>query len=389
MVENDTRKPKSPPERPRGSIVRTLLIALVAGLLGGLGGGALMLSIIDGGTRVETPPVQSTSTPESVDFQISVDVNSAVTDTVEEVGSAVVTVITRLPGRMMLFGNPIERTSSGSGFIISTDGYIVTNNHVVNGAESLEVILADGTSLPATLVGNDPYADLAILEAEGQMPGVVQWGNSDALKPGEILIAIGSPLGDFMNTVTVGVVSATERSIELDQDFTLEGLIQTDAAINQGNSGGPLLNLVGEVVGINTLIVRGDGQGSVVAEGLGFAIASNTARAIAEQVIQNGHFARPHLGIRWVTITPSLAARYRLPVDHGIYIIEVEAGGPAEQAGLKLGDIILEIQGEVIDSDHPFQNQLFEFAPGDQISVRFQRQGEEMLRNVDLGTMSG
>lgn len=388
MSEHELRS--SPYQRPARPPSRAIIFAaLAAGLLGGLAGGAIAIFALNGSPPPRPQPTPPTPTARSVQVELAAAAPNSVTEAVREVGPAVVTVINRMPDRISLFGTPIERTSSGSGFIISPDGFIVTNNHVIEGARELEIILADGTTLPARLVGDDPYADLAILQADGDMPGVASWGNSDALQPGEPLIAIGSPLGDFTNTVTVGVVSATERTIELDQDYALEGLIQTDAAINQGNSGGPLLNMAGEVVGVNTLIVRGSGQSSVVAEGLGFAVPSNTARAIAEQVIEKGYFARPHLGIRWVTITRSLAARYRLPVDHGIYIIEVETGGPADRAGLSVGDIILEIQGVPIDSEHPFQNQLFQFEPGDQISIRFQRQGRILERDVDLGTMAG
>ncbi|MDF1500313.1 MAG: trypsin-like peptidase domain-containing protein [Anaerolineales bacterium] len=380
----------SPYQRPARPPSRAIIFtALAAGLLGGLAGGAIVIFALNGSPPPRPQPTPPTPTARSAQVELAAAAPNSVTEAVREVGPAVVTVINRMPDRISLFGTPIERTSSGSGFIISPDGFIVTNKHVIEGARELEIILADGTTLPARLVGDDPYADLAILQADGDMPGVASWGNSDALQPGEPLIAIGSPLGDFTNTVTVGVVSATERTIELDQDYALEGLIQTDAAINQGNSGGPLLNMAGEVVGVNTLIVRGNGQSSVVAEGLGFAIPSNTARAIAEQVIEKGYFARPRLGIRWVTITRSLAARYRLPVDHGIYIIEVETGGPADRAGLSVGDIILEIQGVPIDSEHPFQNQLFQFEPGDQISIRFQRQDRILEQDIDLGTMAG
>jgi 2-alkenal reductase len=371
------------------SRINLAAVALFSGLIGGIFGGILAFSAFRQLPSLSTPadPVitESPTTP----VNLSVDINSAITDVVGEVGPAVVTVINYQPGGISFFGTPINRTSSGSGFIISSEGYIVTNNHVIEGAERLEVMLADGTTLPAELIGNDIYADLAILQAPGSMPAVARWGNSDTLRPGETLIAIGSPLGDFTNTVTVGVVSATERSIDIAQDYALEGLIQTDAAINQGNSGGPLLNLAGEVVGINTLIVRGNGQSSVVAEGLGFAVPSNTAGAIAEQVIQNGYFARPNMGIRWVTITPSLAARYRLPVDHGIYITNVEQAGPADIAGLTPGDIIIEMQGEPIDSEHPFQNRLFQFEPGDRVSLEIRRQDEVIEQEINLGTMPG
>jgi 2-alkenal reductase len=373
----------------RQSVLRLAAVALISSLIGGIAGGILVIFAInpDAGPNFDASAPPEIVSPTQIDFEPNQD--SAVTKVVGEVGPAVVTVINNRPQGISLFGRPVNRTSSGSGVIISEQGYIVTNNHVVDGAERLEVILADGTTLPAELVGSDIYADLAILQAQGEMPAVAEWGNSEMLIPGETLIAIGSPLGDFTNTVTVGVVSATDRSIDIAQDYALEGLIQTDAAINQGNSGGPLLNLAGEVIGINTLIVRGNGQNSVVAEGLGFAVPSNTARAIAEQVIKKGYFARPNLGIRWVTITPALASRYRLPADHGIYITEIEQNGPAANAGLERGDIITELQGEPIDSEHPFQNQLFEFEPGDQVMLQIQRQGDVIEQAINLGTMPG
>jgi serine protease Do len=375
-----------PTKRHRASVLRTIPLMLISGLLGGLVGGALVFLALNNHQTNETPSIANKA-PSPADLNLAVSVDSEVTNVVSEVGPAVVTVINYQPRGISFFGTPINRNSSGSGFIISSQGFIVANYHVIEGFERLEVILSDGTMLPADLIGSDACADLAILQTDGEMPAIAKWGNSDALKSGEPLIAIGSPLGDFTNTVTVGVVSATERSIEIAQDYALEGLIQTDAAINQGNSGGPLLNLAGEVVGINTLIVRGDNQGSVVAEGLGFAIPSNTARAIAEQVIQNGYFARPNLGIRWVTITPGLSARYRLPVQHGIYITDVQTDGLAATAGLAPGDIITKIQGEPIDSDHPFQNQLFQFEPGDRINVEILREGDLLEREIDLGTM--
>ena len=175
----------------------------------------------------------------------------------------------------------------------------------------LSVILADGTSLPADLTGTDQFADLAVLKVSGKMPAVAALGNSDQLKPGETVIAIGSPLGSFRNTVTVGVVSATGRSMDTGNGYQMENMIQTDAAINQGNSGGPLVDLAGEVIGINTMIVRGNGYSSAVAEGLGFSIPANTARTVADQIIQKGYFARPDLGIQSVDVVPSIASPLR------------------------------------------------------------------------------
>jgi 2-alkenal reductase len=193
------------------------------------------------------------------------------------------------------------------------------------------------------------------------------------------VIAIGSPLGEFANTVTVGVVSATDRSIQTDPGFQLEGLLQTDAAINQGNSGGPLVNLAGQVVGINTLVVRGSGAASAVAEGLGFAISSNTARAVVEQLIDRGFVSHPYLGINWRTVTPSLAAAYNLPAENGVLVTQVDADGPAGQAGIRQGDILTGLDGQPIDADAPFINLLFLHQPGEAVTLSVVR-GEDALQ---------
>jgi 2-alkenal reductase len=204
------------------------------------------------------------------------------------------------------------------------------------------------------------------------------------LKSGESVIAIGSPLGDFKNTVTVGVVSATGRSIDTGSGYTMDNLIQTDAAINQGNSGGPLVNLAGEVIGVNTLVVRNSGSGSV-AEGLGFAIPINTARAVADQIIQKGFIARPYLGIRYQAITPDIAAMYNLPVQWGIYISDVSAGSPAATAGFKQGDIITGIGSVTLDETHSYMNTLFTLNPGDKVTITFMRNSKSMQVEVTLG----
>ena len=378
-------------QRSRSRWAAILATAVLAALLGGLTGGALVFAFMDGRAPAASPPAEAIEpSPGSMaipQISMTVEIDSAVTQAVSQVGPAVVTVVAHLPRQITFFGTTIEPSSSGSGVIISEDGYIVTNNHVVENAQRIEVILADGRTLPAALVGVDVYADLAVLKAEGEMPAVAEWGNSDALKPGEPVVAIGSPLGDFTNTVTLGVVSATERAIEVEEGFFLEGLIQTDAAINQGNSGGPLINLAGQIVGINTLIVRGSGQGGAVAEGLGFAIPSNTARVITEQLVANGYFARPYLGIRWVAITPTLARRYGLPAQHGIYISYIQPRGPADRAGLKRGDIITAIEGQPIDDQHPFRNELFHYQPQDVVKLTVLRGERHLEIEVRLGTM--
>jgi serine protease Do len=364
-----------------------ILGIFLAAIFGGVVGAAtIYLSMV----RMTENPIKPTSTlpsptQEAILEESNLDINTAITDAVEKVAPTVVTVINNLPPVRSFFGTVYNNTSSGSGAIISKEGYIITNYHVVEDAESLEVVLADGTTLPAELIGADPYGDLAVIKAKSEMPNAATWGNSDQLRPGETVIAIGSPLGAFKNTVTVGVVSATGRSIETDQQFILEGLIQTDAAINQGNSGGPLVNLSGQIVGINTLIVRGSGSSSAVAEGLGFAVPSNVARAVAEKLISDGYIARPSLGANWGWITPQISARYRLPVEFGVYLTEILPNGPADNAGLHRGDILTKINGEPINDEQPFINLLFKYEPGEIVLFQVIRGTEAFEVGVLLG----
>jgi 2-alkenal reductase len=313
------------------------------------------------------------------------DIETAITQTVERVGPAVVTVTGTVPGQVTFFGRLPDGQSSGSGVIVSPEGYIVTNNHVVESASDLSVILSDGTQLPAEVISTDIYADLAVLKADGEMSAIATIGNSDNLKSGETVIAIGSPLGEFRNTVTVGVISATGRALDTGNGYFMEDLLQTDAAINQGNSGGPLVNLNGEVVGINTLIVRGGNGGSAVAEGLGFAIPANTMRFITERIIDQGYFARPYLGVSYQSISPSIARRYSLPAQWGAYVTDVDSGSPAANAGLQRGDIIVSIGEQAIDEQNSYINTLFEYQPGDQVNLKALRDGQEMSFDVILG----
>ncbi len=312
------------------------------------------------------------------------NVETAITQAAQRVGPAVVTVIATLPGQMTFFGPTGDTTVSGSGVFIAETGYILTNNHVVEGAKETRVILSDGTSQPASVVGTDLYSDIAVLKTEGAVPAVAALGDSDALKPGETVIAIGSPLGSFKNTVTVGVVSATGRALDTGNGYQIENLIQTDAAINHGNSGGPLVNLAGEVVGINTMIVR-SANGGDVAEGLGFAIPISGAKVVAEQIIQKGYFARPYMGINFQAVKPEIAAAYRLPVQWGVYITQVARNSPADKAGLRQGDIITQIGGAAIDGEHSYLNLLFNHQPGETVSVTYVRDGQEERTEVTLG----
>jgi len=341
-------------------------------------------------TTAESVQVQPVSASSSGTSQISIsssDISTTITKVVENVQEAVVTVVGTTPGQMTFFGYSGDSTVSGSGVIITLDGYILTNNHVIEDTDELTVILSDGTELGASLVNTDSFADLAVLKVEGDMPGVAVLGNSDNLKPGETVIAIGSPLGDFRNTVTVGVVSATGRSLDTGNGYEMENLIQTDAAINSGNSGGPLVNLAGEVVGINSAVVRGSST-SAVAEGLGFAVPSNTAELISRQIISKGYFARPYMGVSIQQINPSTAARYSLPVEWGAYVTRVGSGSPADTAGIRQGDIIVRMGDQTFDDDTQFVNALFNYSPGDTVEVEIVRNNEHITVQVALTEMS-
>jgi 2-alkenal reductase len=366
-----------------------LSTAVLAGLVGGLFGGLLSAAIEPdleaAGPTVSIQPTpetqpEPTSGPEQPSLSLT-DFSTTITESVERVSPAVVTVLASGPGAS-------APEISGSGVIISPEGYILTNQHVIEDASETRVILSDGRELAAKVIGSDSFADLAVLQADpDQLEEFAVLGNSEILNPGEPVIAIGSPLGKFQNTVTVGVVSATERMLRISENYQMEGLIQTDAAINQGNSGGPLVNLAGEVIGINTLIVRGGTR--VGAEGLGFAIPSNMAEAISSQIIEQGYVARPYLGIRWEWINPRISQAYNLPVEWGAFISSVLPGTPADQAGLQRGDIIIQLEEQTLGENTPFINALYQYTPGETISCVIQRGSEQLELSLTFEEQPG
>lgn len=372
-------------------ILYLVLIAVVAGvaaLSGAVAGGAVVYRVFQARASLPVPvqqvlPASNTDPTQSLTLNTT-DIETTITQAVQKVGPAVVTVVGTIPGQTSLFGSTGDQTVSGSGVFITDQGYILTNNHVVEGTTTLNVVLSNGAQEQATIVGTDQYNDIAVLKVNGKVPAVATLGNSDVLKPGETVIAIGSPLGDFKNTVTVGVVSATGRSIDTGQGYQIEGLLQTDAAINPGNSGGPLVDLAGEVIGINTLIVRGSGNGAI-AEGLGFAIPVNTAQAVATQIIQKGYFSHPYLGIGYQPIAPDVASAYNLPVQWGAYVTRVASNSPASQAGMQQGDIITQVGGVTMDATHSYLNTLYTYKAGDKITLTLIRNGQTLQVQVTLG----
>jgi 2-alkenal reductase len=331
---------------------------------------------------------------------LSTNTDTAVVAAVKQLSPAVVTVVNTLrpdaqPNQNQLpfpFPNqdPNEPQrqprASGSGVIISNDGYIITNNHVVEGAQSLSVSFADGTRHDAELVGTDPLSDIAVIRVRDTVPAFAALGDSDALQPGETVIAIGSPLGDFKNSVTVGVVSALNRTVG-----SMEGLVQTDAAINHGNSGGPLVNLRGEVVGINTLVVRGSSLSGDQAEGLGFSVASNTVKRVSQDLVANGKVIYPYLGISYSMLDADTAAQENLPVQNGALIgatggnqPAVVPGTPAAKAGLEDGDIITAVGGIKLDSNTSLRAALLQHKPGDTVALEVLRSGKKISLDVTL-----
>jgi 2-alkenal reductase len=379
-------------ERPprRTSVVLPALIGCASGILGVLFGGALVLLLVLRAPALlapftPTPTPAAAPLPTAAPLPVQSDTADIVRDAparvARDVGPAVVTVVSQLPSRSGFFGSYQPPPARGSGVILDPRGYIITNNHVIEGAQELYVVLADGRQQQATLVGSDyPFSDLALLKIDGDGYPAARLGNSDSLQQGAWVVAIGSALGDFRNSVTVGVVSALGRSLDTN-GAVLDDLIQTDAPINHGNSGGPMLSLDGEVVGINTAIIRGGDQ---QAEGIGFAIPSNTVRYVADQLIARGRVARPSLAIEYVAISPRLAALYSLPVDYGLYVQQVGSGSAAEQAGLRQGDIVLALGGEKLDEQTPLIRALSHHQAGQQVPLEIWRDGEQQSLEVTL-----
>lgn len=275
---------------------------------------------------------------------------------------------------------PRKATSLGSGFIIDPSGYIVTNNHVVENADEIMVVMHDDTELKAKLIGRDAKTDLALLKVEAGKPlPFVKWGDSNAMRIGDWVLAIGNPFG-LGGSVTAGIVSARQRDINAGP---YDDFIQTDASINRGNSGGPMFNMDGEVVGINSAIFSPSG-GSV---GIGFAIPSNLAKPVIDQIKQFGHPRRGWLGVRIQSISPDLAEGLKLPSDKGALVAGVSKDGPADKAGIKQGDVVLKFDGKEVTQMRGLPRMVAETAFGRTVDVVIWRKGQQMTIPVLLGEL--
>jgi S1-C subfamily serine protease len=370
------------------SLASVAVLCLLIGGAAGAGTGALVAHQFDngasGGATILAPNYQS----EKV---VSSDVSSLAAGVVKSVGPAVVSVLNSQQPQMGLLGTT-QSSSAGSGVIIDGSGYILTNYHVIAQAQYLKVTFANGTSSDASVVGSDSSNDIAVIKVTGKMPAVAHFGDSGKLLAGETVIAIGNALGDLQNTVTEGIVSGLGRSLPNGNDPSgqamLQNLIQTDAAINHGNSGGPLVDLGGNVIGINTAVVRGTGnsgsgtlQTGDQAEGLGFAIPSNTAKAVVDRLIFRT--PAPFLGVEYSPISPQVSSASRLPV--GARILTVSKGSPAERSGLRANDVVTAINSQAIDDQHDFKYMLDTYRVGDKVRLSVFRAGKTLTFTVALG----
>jgi len=361
-------------------------VVVVASLLSAvLGSGGTYLALNASGVlnrSVATPPAgQSASTQQAARF----DESSAVVDAAAKVSPAVVQ-ITSSAGINPNNVTDIPATGVGSGVIFDANGWILTNRHVVAGSDQLVVALKDGRTFNGRIYGIDTLTDLAIVKIDAKDLPTAPMGDSSALKVGQLAIAIGSPLGTYTNTVTSGIVSAIGRSIQV-EGGNLNNLIQTDTAINPGNSGGPLLDGGGNVIGIDTAVATN-------AQGIGFAIPINIAKPLLQQALASQPLARPWIGIRYEAITPALVKDRSLKIDHGALVgvaqndssAAIVPNSPADKAGIKAGDVVTSLEGITIDTEHPLDAVLTQFAPGRTVTVEVYRNGSTIKLQVTLGT---
>jgi S1-C subfamily serine protease len=354
------------------AVLVVVLSLLVGGVAGGVVG-ALTGGLLSDDEEQAVAPV-ATPVPGGVVLQSE---ESAITEAVQKALPAVVGVINREATSSGDGGDPL---AMGSGVVIDERGYIVTNEHVVHEVGEITVLLTDGREQKAELVGQDwPFTDLAVLKIDGAELVPIALGDSDALVPGQRVIAVGNSLQDFRSSVTVGVVSGVGRRWQRDGIF-MEGLIQTDAAVNPGNSGGALIDSQGRLVGMPTSVVRSDNGRTV--EGVAFAIPSKAIEDVAGQIIEDGRTRRAYLGVSHIDVTPEVAAARDLAVDRGAWVTSVGEGTPADEAGIEVGDIILRMADLDVTPDLPFLNVLMRLEPDETVSTVINRNGDEITLQV-------
>lgn len=358
--------------RRRPSLFSYMAVALIGAIIGGIIT-SYFAPFIGRNPLTDDEPRQS-SPP------ITAGTESPVIEIAEKVGPTVVGISNRVNIDASFFHRNVEK-GSGSGVIYSTDGYIVTNNHVIKGTENIIVTLTNGKKLPGKIVGSDERTDLAVIKVNEKGLKAANFGDSDKVRVGELAVAIGNPLGEqFASTVTAGVISALNRTVDVEeQRFRL---LQTDAAISPGNSGGALVNSRGQVIGINSVKIV-----DVDVEGLNFAIPANIVKPIVDSIIKNGRVIRPWLGILGGDVNPAVVQQFKLSTDKGVFISEVPADGPAAKAGIQKGDVIVSFDGEALKDFGDLRARIDKHKIGDKIEVVIIRGKEEKKFTVTLEQM--
>src|ERR671938_124553 len=393
------------------------ILRRAAGLVGaGILGGALVLGgvgVFGGGLGGRTTTVRElvssgpSSAPAAFQTGRRLSINQiyrrAAPGVVQVTSTSVVKLDNTDPFGFQIPGFPQEETQRalGSGFVIDKAGHIVTNYHVVAGAKSVEVSFSNHDSMKARIVGRDPGTDIAVLKVNTRSRALtpLTLGNSDALRVGDAVVAIGNPFG-LDRSVTAGIVSALQREIQAPNSYAIDHVIQTDAAINHGNSGGPLLNANGRVVGVNAQIETGSTGGTGGNVGIGFAIPINTVRTVVAQLLKNGSVEHASLGIQGVAITPQIANVFHFPVSHGVLVATVKAGSGAAKAGLKAattqavvagdtwpigGDLIVRADGQTIASLERLRDVIAAKKPGDTLRLEIYRGMKKITVDAQLG----
>ena len=352
---------------------------LVAAMLAGLGGSAIGNAVFggsDGGTTV-----YQGKRPSTVINTASIDTSKQMTaaEVYAENVNSTVGITTQVTTNF--WGYTTQSAASGSGFIYSADGYIITNYHVIESASSIKVTLYDGKSYDAQLVGYDESNDVAVLKIDAKDLTPVTIGDSDNLNVGDSVIAIGNPLGELTFSLTSGAVSALDREVTMSNNVTME-LIQTDCAINSGNSGGALFNLYGEVIGITNAKYSGSSGSGASIDNIGFAIPINSVRSIVDSIIEKGYVAKPYIGVM-VSDVSDEAISYGTPA--GAAVVSVTEGGPAEKAGLQANDIITAAGGKEISGKSGLSSIIADCAAGDKLTLSVYRQGQTLTVTVTVG----
>lgn len=373
--------PPLPPKSNKTFIVSLVSIISAVVLLGlGIAGGAFL------GRHYGQDGISSLTATTDGNTTITEE-ESSIASVAEKVGPSVVSIVTQTQSRSRLGTASVE--AAGTGVIVSKDGYVMTNNHVLEAATDISVIDSDGEEYTdVKIIGRDPLNDIAFLKiSSNQEFAPVTLGNSATIRTGQQVVAIGNALGQFKNTVTSGIISGTGRPItantEAGNSESLTDLIQTDASINPGNSGGPLVNMAGQVIGINTAIVED-------ANGIGFAIPINATKGVLSGVLETGKISRSYLGVSYLTITPSVAREFSLSVNEGAYVHTTDgsnpiaANSPAAGSGLKSGDIITKVDDKEVGAKGSLSSILGEYKPGDRVTLTYLRGGKAQTATLTL-----